>query len=68
MSTAHTATSQLFNVTFYNALVGRRGMLIDNVTEAEADAVIARWSDKTAPRFYLPEVRKEVALTAAQGE
>jgi hypothetical protein len=68
MSTAHAAASQLFNVTFYNELAGRRGMLIDNVTEAIADAVVARCSDKTAPQFYLQAVRKEASLTAAQGE
>lgn len=66
MTAKHTEAPQLFNVTFYNALAGRRGMLIDNVTEAEADAVVARCSDKTAPEYYLQEVRKEPVI--AKGE
>lgn len=52
-------TTSLFNVTFFNQLAGRRGMLIDNVTEDEADAVIARCTDKKSPQFYLEDVRKE---------
>ena len=50
-----------FNVTFWNELAGRRGILIDDVTEEQADAVVQRFSDKSNKSEYLPEVRKEPA-------
>lgn len=53
--------NNLFNVTFYNPMKGERGIVIDNVTEEEADAVVARFSDKSFPEWYLTEVRKERA-------
>jgi hypothetical protein len=49
----------LFNVTFDNPLSGERGVLIDDVTEAQADDIVARFSDKSSPFLYLPGVRKE---------
>ncbi len=52
---------KLFNVTFFSALANRRGTLIDNVTEEQADAIVARFSDKSNKFEYLPEVRKEPA-------
>lgn len=55
----------LFNVTFFNVLANRRGMLIDNVSEVEADAVISRTSDKKSPQFYLQDVRKESVTAQA---
>lgn len=51
----------MFKVTFYNVLAGRRGILIDGVTEEQADAVVLRFSDKSNKFEYLPEVRKESA-------
>lgn len=53
--------NELYNVTFFNPLKGARGILIDNVSEEEADAVVARFSDKKTPELYLPEVCKERA-------
>lgn len=51
----------MFKVTFYNVLAGRRGVLIEDVTEEQADAVVARFSDESNKFEYLPEVRKEAA-------
>lgn len=53
-----------FNVTFFNPLSGRRGLLLDNVTEDQADSIVARFSDKSNKFEYLPEVRKEAAEKA----
>ena len=50
---------QTYKVTFYNALAGRRGLLIEGVTEEQADAVVERFSDKCNQFEYLPEVLKE---------
>lgn len=51
----------MFKVTFYHAPSGRRRTLIDNVTEEKADATVARFSDESNAKEYLPEVRKEPA-------
>ena len=53
-----------FDVTFFNPLAGRRGILIDDVSESEADAVIAKFSDKKDKFHFLPEVRKEKRASA----
>ena len=50
-----------FNVTFWNELAGRRGFVIKDVTEDQADAVVARFSDPLNKFEFLPEVRKESA-------
>lgn len=60
-TTHHESAAPLFNVTFYNQLASRRGTVIDKVTEAEADAIVARLSNKADTAYYLPEVRKEPA-------
>jgi hypothetical protein len=61
MQATYDSVGNGFNVTFYSSLAGRRGTLIENVTEEQADAVVARFSDKSNMFEYLPEVRKEAA-------
>lgn len=46
-------------VTFWNPLAGRRGVVLDGLTEEEAQAVAAKVSDPADPFHYLPEVRIE---------
>ena len=51
-----------FKVTFENPLSGKRSVLIDDATEAQADAVVARFGDESNTFEFLPGVRKEPDL------
>lgn len=48
-----------WKVTFFNELAGRRGLLLDDLTDEEAQAVEAKFGDRDQPMFFLPEVRIE---------
>ena len=52
-------------VTFYCSLAGRRGVLLDDLDEATAQQVAARYSDKSDRNTYLPQVRVELAVRVA---
>lgn len=53
-----------FNVTYLNPLDGKRHVLVDDVTKAEADAVLAKCSNrKGAPEWYMPAARIEAIVT-----
>lgn len=46
-------------VTFWNPLANRRGLLLDDVTQEQAEAIVARFGDKSDPNTYLPELAIE---------
>jgi hypothetical protein len=56
-----------WKVTYLNILDGQRYTLIDDVDEATADRVVARFSDKGNPYTYLPETRIERSSLARIG-
>lgn len=51
--------TQRFMVTFWNEMAGRRGVVLDDLSADEAEAVRAKFSDKRDRFTYLPEVRVE---------
>lgn len=66
MSTQHTPGPWL--VTYYNPGTKQRHTLIDDVDEATADKVVARFGENGEPYCCMPEVRKErAALAKATG-
>ena len=65
MSAQH--TPRPWSVTYYNPGTERRHVLIDNIDERTADAVVDRFGDNGDAFHRLPEVRKECAkATGAQ--
>ena len=46
-------------VTFFNELANRRGVVVDKVTDEQAQAIAAKVSDPKQPYFYLKDVRVE---------
>lgn len=53
-----------WQVTYFNEPLGYRCVLIDNIDEATANAVVSRFGDdRRDPYSYLPEVRKEQGKT-----
>lgn len=48
-------------VTYFNPMTGQRHVLIDNIDEQTADAVVQRFGDNGKEFCRMPEVRKEQA-------
>lgn len=55
----------MFKVTYRNVYDNKRYTLLDQITEEEADELVARVSDKNDGNFYIPEARKEQDDSAA---
>lgn len=49
----------VWRVTYFNPVTDKRHVLIDDIDEATADAVVARFGDTAGPYFRLPDVAKE---------
>lgn len=58
----HTITGA-WQVTYFNPVTERRHVLIDDIDEATADAVLAKFGDAGDPYCRMPEVRKELTAT-----
>jgi len=54
-------------VTYYNPVTEKRHVLIDDIDEHTADAVVDRFGDEGDQYHRLPEVRKERAVEATEG-
>jgi hypothetical protein len=49
----------LFNVTFFNQLTKRRALLIDGVSEIQAEQILERFGDPSQPYLFLHSLRAE---------
>jgi hypothetical protein len=54
-----------WQVSYLNPLTGRRHVLVDDIDEATADAVVARFGPDADEFHRLPEVRKELTAEVA---
>jgi hypothetical protein len=55
-------------VTFWNQLAGRRGVLLDNLTQEEAKVVAAKFSNPADKFSYLPDVQIETETEQERAE
>jgi hypothetical protein len=46
-------------VTYLNFMDNKRHVLVDQVTQEEAEAIVEKWGNKKDPNFYMPEIKIE---------